>query len=94
VGLQAASCPVRSARRPFERRAAITDDYLAAPRELWKSDLASYDGGSGTSRWTALIEVMIRSSLGSVVGERILTALPAWDRDRFHEMALSVYRTL
>jgi hypothetical protein len=40
-----------------------------------------------------LIEVMIRSSLGSVVGERILTALPAWDRDRFYEVALSVYRT-
>ncbi|HEU0304247.1 MAG TPA: TIGR03619 family F420-dependent LLM class oxidoreductase [Gaiellaceae bacterium] len=29
---------------PFERRAAITDDYLAALRELWNSDLASYDG--------------------------------------------------
>jgi probable F420-dependent oxidoreductase len=29
---------------PFERRAAITDDYLAALRELWRSDVASYDG--------------------------------------------------
>jgi probable F420-dependent oxidoreductase len=29
---------------PFERRAAIADDYLAALRELWSSDVASYDG--------------------------------------------------
>jgi alkanesulfonate monooxygenase SsuD/methylene tetrahydromethanopterin reductase-like flavin-dependent oxidoreductase (luciferase family) len=29
---------------PFERRGAITDDYLTALRELWSSDLASYDG--------------------------------------------------
>lgn len=29
---------------PFERRAAITDDCLAALRELWSSDLAAYDG--------------------------------------------------
>jgi probable F420-dependent oxidoreductase len=29
---------------PFERRAAITDDYLAALRELWNSDVASYGG--------------------------------------------------
>ncbi len=29
---------------PFERRAAITDDCLAALRELWSSDLAAYEG--------------------------------------------------
>jgi probable F420-dependent oxidoreductase len=29
---------------PFERRAAITDDCLAALRELWSSDLATYEG--------------------------------------------------
>lgn len=29
---------------PFERRAAIADDYLAALRELWSSDVATYDG--------------------------------------------------
>jgi probable F420-dependent oxidoreductase len=29
---------------PFERRAAIADDCLAALRELWSSDLAAHDG--------------------------------------------------
>lgn len=29
---------------PFEKRGAITDDYLAAIRVLWAEDVASYDG--------------------------------------------------
>jgi probable F420-dependent oxidoreductase len=28
----------------FERRAAMADDYLAALRELWRADVATYDG--------------------------------------------------
>jgi probable F420-dependent oxidoreductase len=44
VGLGWAKGEFEALGVPFERRGAITDDYLAALRELWSSDLASYDG--------------------------------------------------
>jgi probable F420-dependent oxidoreductase len=44
VGLGWAKGEFEALGVPFERRAAITDDFLAALRELWSSDLVTYDG--------------------------------------------------
>ena len=44
VGLGWAKGEFEALGVPFEQRAAITDDYLAALRELWSGDLATYNG--------------------------------------------------
>jgi probable F420-dependent oxidoreductase len=44
VGVGGARQEFAALGMPFGKRGAITDDYLAAIRELWTRDVASYDG--------------------------------------------------